>query len=115
MCPLEQLRDDVRTGRIDANRLVDLIATVQRELQAANQRITDLEQRNAELEQRNAELEQQVAATSGTAKLDEPFSMRAEEKRQRVRGKKRRQRKAKGRGGRGPTTHQNPKAHATDA
>src|SRR4051812_33759782 len=62
MDPIEQLKADVLSGRIDANRLVDLIATVQRELQAAKQRI-------AELEHRNAELEQELAATSGTAKL----------------------------------------------
>src|SRR3954447_24578893 len=92
MDPIEQLKDDVLNGRIDANRLVDLLATVQRELQAAKQRITDLEQRNAELEKQQA--------ASGTAKLDEPFSMRAEERRQQTRGKRRRQRKDKGRRGR---------------
>src|SRR5260370_36492189 len=89
----EQLQEDLRTGRIDPNRLVELLATVQRELQAAKQRIT-------ELEQRNAELEKQQAATAGPAKLDEPFSMRAEEKRQAARAKKRRQRKDKKRRGR---------------
>src|SRR5881227_2127582 len=92
MDPIEQLKADVLSGRIDANRLVDLIATVQRQLQAAEQRITDLEQRNAELEKR--------LAGSGTAKLAEPFSMRAEDKRQQARGTKRRQRKDKGRRGR---------------
>ena len=90
MDPIEQLKADVLSGRIDAHRLVDLIVTVQRELQAAKLRNAELEQRNAELEQRNAELEQKLAAPSGTAKLDEPFSMRAEEKRQEARGKKRR-------------------------
>jgi transposase len=89
----EQLQDDLRTGRIDPNRLVELLVTVQRELQAANQRIT-------ELEQRNAELEKQQAASAGPAKLDEPFSMRAEEKRQAARVKKRRQRKDNKRRGR---------------
>src|SRR5712691_9967670 len=93
MDPIEQLKNDVLSGQIDPNRLVDLIVTVQRELQAAKQRISDLEQRNAELEK-------QLAATSGTAKLDEPFSIRAEEKRQEARGKKRRKRKDKGRRGR---------------
>jgi transposase len=89
----EQLQEDLRTGRIDANRLVELLATVQRELQAAKQRIT-------ELEQRNAELEKQQPATAGPAKFDESFSMRAEEKRQAARAKKRRQRKDKKRRGR---------------
>src|SRR5437588_116175 len=107
MDPIQQLKNDVLTGRIDANRLVDLIATVQRELQAAQQRIT-------ELEQRNAELEQKLAATSGTAKLDEPFSMRAEEKRQQARGKKRRQRKDKGRRGRVRTADKIAQAERTE-
>src|SRR5437870_453122 len=82
----EQLKEDLRTGRIDANRLVDLIGTLQQELQAAQQRI--------------AELEKQLAATSGPAKVAEPFSMRAEEKRQEARGKKKRKRQDKGRRGR---------------
>ena len=64
MDAIEQLKDDLISGRIDPNRLVDVIATVQRELQVAQQRIT-------ELEQRNAELEKQLAATSTTAKVDE--------------------------------------------
>ena len=81
----EQLKDDLRSGRIDANRLVDLLLNVQRELQAAKQRI--------------AELEKQLAG-SATAKIDEPFSMRAEEKRQEARGKKKRKAKSKGRRGR---------------
>src|SRR3954465_12183875 len=107
MDPIEQLKADLLSGRIDANRLVDLIAAVQRELQAAKQRITDLEQRNAELEQ-------ELAATSGTAKLDEPFSMRAEEKRQEARGKKRRQRKDNGRRGRVRTADKIAQAERTE-
>src|SRR2546430_2693157 len=104
---IEQLKEDVRCGRIDADRLVDLIATVQRELQAAKQRIE-------ELEQRNAELEKQLGGTSGTAKPDEPFSMRAEEKRQEARGKKRRQRKDKGRRGRVRTADKIAQAERTE-
>jgi hypothetical protein len=69
----EQLLEDLRTGRIDAQRLVDLIATLQQQLHAA-------QQRNTELEQRIAALEQQRADLSGPAKIDEAFSMRAEEK-----------------------------------
>src|SRR5436305_82631 len=107
MDPIEQLKADLLSGRIDANRLVDLIAIVQRELQAAQQRI-------AELEQRNAELEQKLAAPSGTAKLDEPFSMRAEEKRQEARGKKRRPRKGNGRRGRVRTADKIAQAERTE-
>src|SRR5437763_1209076 len=107
MDPIEQLKADVLSGRIDANRLVDLIATVQRELQAAKQRI-------AELEHRNAELEQELAATSGSAKLDEPFSMRAEEKRQEARGQKRRRRKGNRRRGRVRTADKVAQAERTE-
>jgi transposase len=103
----EQLQEDLRTGRIDANRLVDLIATVQRELQAA-------QQRNTELEQRIGELEKQLAAASGTAKVAEPFSLREEEKRQEARGKKRRQRKANGRRGRVHTADKVAQAERTE-
>jgi transposase len=107
MDAIEQLKDDLISGRIDANRLVDVIATVQRELQAAKQRITDLEQRNAELEK-------QLAAASTTAKVDEPFSMRAEEKRQEARGKKRRKRKDKRRRGRVRTADKIAQAQRTE-
>jgi transposase len=100
MDAIEQLKEDVRSGRIDANRLVDLIATLQRELQAAQQRIT--------------ELQKQLAGTSGTAKVAEPFSMRAEEKRQEVRGKKRRQRQDKRRCGRVRTADKIAQAQRTE-
>jgi transposase len=93
MDALEQLKEDVRSGRIDANRLVDLVGVLQRELQTAKQR-------NSELEQRIDELEKQLGGSATPAKVDQPFSMRAEEKRQEARGKKKRKRKDKGRRGR---------------
>src|SRR5437763_16403142 len=86
---IEQLQEDLRTGRIDAHRLIELIATLQRELQ-------NTKHRNTELEQRIAALEKRLPAPSGPAKLTEPFSLRAEEKRQARRGQKRRQHKGKG-------------------
>jgi transposase len=82
---IEQLQKDLREGYIDSNRLVELTIALQRELQAAKQRI--------------AELEKQLAG-SGTTKVDEPFSMRAEEQRQEARGKTKRKRKQKKRRGR---------------
>jgi transposase len=97
---IEKLQEDLRTGRIDANRLVDLIGILQHELQAAKQRI--------------AELEKQVAGPSGPAKVDQPFSMRAEEKRQEARGKKRRKRKDKGRRGRVCTADKVAQAERTE-
>ena len=68
---VEQLREDVRAGRITPDRLIDLIVALQRRID---------------------ELERQVGS-SGTQKLPEAFSMRAEEQRQEARGKKRRKRK----------------------
>src|ERR1700722_14246290 len=96
---LEKLKQDVREGRIDAGRLVDLIATLQQELQAAQQRI--------------AELEKQVG--SPTAKLDQPYSTRAEEQRQQKRGKtKRKKPKSNKRRGRVSTTEKIKQAKRTE-
>jgi transposase len=96
---LEKLKQDVREGRIDAGRLVDLIATLQQELQAAQQRI--------------AELEKQVG--SPTAKVDQPYSTRAEEQRQQKRGKtKRKKPKSNKRRGRVSTTEKIKQAKRTE-
>jgi transposase len=63
----EQLQRDLREGRIGVERVVELIGALQRQLQAAHQRI--------------AELEKQIGG-AGNTKVAEPYSMRAEEKRQ---------------------------------
>jgi transposase len=89
----EQLKDDLRTGRIDPQRLLDLIGTLQQQLQAAHQRI--------------AQLEQQLGGP--TPKVEEPFSLRAEEKRQQARGKKKAKRT--GRRGRLSTAQKVAQAH----
>lgn len=73
----EQLKRDVREGRIDANRLIELLVSSQRQLQQALKRIEELEKR---------------LGGSPTVKTDEPYSMRSEERRQ-ARGKKSRKRK----------------------
>ena len=83
----EQLMDDLQSGRLKPDRLVDLIVALQRQLHAANQRIADLEKQLA----------------SSSAKVDEPYSLRAEEKRQAARGKKKRKAQRRGRRGRLPT------------
>jgi transposase len=75
MDAIEQLKQDVRDGRIDVNRLIDVIVTLQRQLEAAKQRIEELEKRVG------------GPGAPTTAKVDQPFSMRAEEKRQRARHK----------------------------
>ena len=72
MDAIEQLKQDVREGRIGVDRLIDVIEMLQRQLQAALRRIEELEKK---------------AGGTGAAKVDEPFSMRAEEKRQQARHK----------------------------
>jgi hypothetical protein len=78
----QQLKDDIRAGRIDVERLIDLMVVQQhglhRQLLAAQQRIEELEKRVGKPPQ---------------AKLDEPFSLRAEEQRQVKRGKQKPKRK----------------------
>ena len=78
---VEQFKDDVREGRIDADRLVDLVVTLQRGLQQAKRRIEELEKK---------------LGGAPTVKIAEPFSVRAEERRQEARGKKRRAKKKNG-------------------
>lgn len=92
----EQLKQDVREGRIDVDRLVDLIVTSQRQLQAANQQLQAANLRIAELEKQLG-----GPTDASTTKLAQPFSLRAEEQREKGRGKKKkRQKKTKGRRGR---------------
>src|ERR1700690_3707312 len=88
---IERLKQDVQAGRLGIERLIDLLVTQQRQLQIAHQRI-------AEQDQRIAELEQKLGAA--TSKVDQPFSVRAEEQRQAAQGKQKRQRKRLGRRGR---------------
>jgi transposase len=78
MDAVEQLKQDVREGRINVERLIDVIGTLQRKLETALRRIEELE--------KNASNSTAPAAGS-SGKIEQPFSMRAEEKRQRQRGK----------------------------
>jgi transposase len=75
MDAIDQLKEDVRQGRVDVDRLIDVIVSLQRQLEAARQRIEELEKK----------LGGPGAPTP--AKVDQPFSMRAEEKRQRDKNK----------------------------
>lgn len=84
----DQLREDVRQGRIDVDRLIDIIVTLQRQLEAALQRIAELEKKQGN------------SAGSATAKVDEAFSLRAEEKRQQQRQAREAKRGKRGRRGR---------------
>lgn len=73
MDAIEQLKEDARAGRVDVDRLIDVIVTLQRQLEAARQRIEELERK------------QGGPTAPATTKVDESFSMRAEEKRQQAR------------------------------
>jgi transposase len=95
----ERLKQDVRDGRIDSDRLVGLVVTLQRQLQEANRRIEELEKKLGGL---------------ATVKVGEPFSMRAEEQRQRARGKKTRKRKRPLRRGRITTADKIAQAERTE-
>ncbi len=83
MDAIEQLKQDVHQGRIGVDRLIDVIVTQQRQLETALRELKAAQQRIAELDKK-------VGGPNppATAKVDEPFSMRAEEKRQQDRHKK---------------------------
>ena len=86
MDAIEQLKQDVREGRIGVDRLIDVIVSQQRQLLSAHRRIEELEKK---------------AGGPATTKVDEAFSMRAEEKRQQARHKNKKHKLSKkGRRGR---------------
>jgi transposase len=87
---IETLRQDVQDGRIAADRLVDLIASQQRAMEELQQQLRAAKERTEELEKKLGSLP--------TAKVAEPFSLRAEEKRQNARGKKAKPKAKKRRG-----------------
>ncbi len=103
---VEQLKDDVRQGRIGIDQLIDAIAAQSRQLQAANQRIAELEKKLAGLEKK--------LGGAVTTKFDQPFSLRAEEQRQAARGKKSRKRQRPLRRGRVTTAEKIQQAERTE-
>src|ERR1700685_476787 len=100
------LKLDVQEGRISTDRLVELVVTQQRQFQ-------ELRQQLQAAQQRIAELEKQLGGAP-TAKLDEPFSLRAEEQRQLACGKKKRQPKRKKRSGRCKSSDKIAQAERTE-
>lgn len=99
MDDIERIKDDLRGGRFDPERLIEIVVRLQRELDAARRRI--------------AELEKQLRGMA-TAKVDEPFSLRAEEHRQEVRGKMKRQKVPPKRRGRVTTVEKVRQAERTE-
>jgi transposase len=79
----DQLKNDLREGRIDADRLIDLFCSYQAQQQ---QRIQQLEKSNAEFQQEMIQLRKQLGGSA--TKIDESYSIKAEEKRQEARGSK---------------------------
>jgi transposase len=95
MDAIDQLKEDVRQGRIDVDQLIDVLAMQQRLLETTRRELKAALQRIAEFENKAG-----PPAASGTVKVDQPFSMRAEEKRQQARHKKKLKLSKKGRRGR---------------
>jgi hypothetical protein len=83
---IDALRQDLREGRLSAERLLDLLEATLRRLDNANQLLEAANRRIEELEKK----------LGGSGKIDEPFSMRAEEKRQEARGKKKKRKANRG-------------------
>lgn len=110
---VEQFKEDVREGRIDADRLVELVVTSQRELQSAKQELDQAKEQLNQATGRIAELEKELGR-GPTTKVAEPFSMRAEERRQEVRGKTRRARNRPPRRGRITTAEKVAQAVRTE-
>jgi TolA-binding protein len=82
MDAIDQLKQDVREGRIDVDRLIDVIVTQQRQLESALRELKAAQQRIEELEKNGG-----GPTPPGAGKCDQPFSVRAEEKRQHTRHK----------------------------
>jgi transposase len=113
MDAIETLRQKVHEGRISVERLVDLLASQQRQLQATQQQLQATQQQLQSARERIEELEKKLGDPA-TAKLAEPFSMRSEEQRQEARGKKHKPTR-KGRRGRFKTKDKIAQAERTEA
>jgi hypothetical protein len=96
---VEQFKEDVRQGRIPVDRLVELIGSLQRQLAEAKRRIEEL---------------QRKLGGAATTKLDQPFSMRAEEQRQKRRSGAKPKRSRKQRRGRTKTADKIAQAVRTE-
>jgi transposase len=111
----KQLKLDVCQGRVDADRLVDLVVGLQRQLESTKQQLESASQELHAAKQRIEELEKQLGGrtAAATTKVDEPFSLRAEEKRQQKQ-KQKRKGSQKGRRGRLRTADKVKRAERTE-
>ena len=85
MDAIEQLKQDVGEGRIGLDRLIDVIGILQQQLETARRELEAAKRRIGELEKKSSN--PTPPAAGGSGQIEQPFSMRAEEKRQRQRGK----------------------------
>ena len=112
MDDIAKLKQDVADGLIDSGRLVDLFVGTQRRLQATQQELQATQQQLQAAQQHIADLEKQLPGSSPT-KLDEPYSVKAEEQRQQQRGQKK-PRQQKNRPGRITTAKKIAQAERTE-
>jgi transposase len=91
MDAIDQLKEDIRQGRVDVDRLIDVMVSLQQQLETTRQQLEAARRRIEELEKKNG---------GPNAKIDQTFSMRAEEKRQQKRGGRKLKLSKKGRRGR---------------
>jgi transposase len=112
MDAIDQLKDDVRHGRVDVDRLIDVIVSLQRQLEATQRQLEATQRQLEAAKLRIEELEKKAGGPS--AKTDQPFSMRAEEKRQQKRGPRKLKLSKKGRRGRLSTSDKLQLAEITE-
>jgi hypothetical protein len=110
---IEQLKDDVRNGRVSMETVVELVGNAQRLLQETQLKLQETQLKLQQAMQRIADLEKKLESGAG-AKVDEAFSMRAEEKRQEAGGKIKRQKKRPIRRGRVTTAEKVRQAELTE-
>ncbi len=103
---VEQLKQDVRAGRITVGQLVDMIVALQK---LTAQQAADLETARKQIE----ELQRRIGGET-SKKFDEPFSLKSEEKRQAARSGKKKGKRNRARRGRLTTADKIARAQRTE-
>jgi transposase len=100
MNAIETLKQDVLEGRVDTDQLIDLVVVLQRQLQTSQQQHQGTQQQLKSALVRIEQLEKKFGGAP-TKKLDQPYSLRAEEQRQKALDKQKKKTKQKRQGRRG--------------
>ena len=100
-------------NRIALERLLDVIAELQADFQSTKRDLQTAKLELKKAQERIEELEKQVRAST-KSRTDEAYSMKAEEKRQAARGKKKKKLESKGRRGRVSTAEKLALAKRTE-